>query len=115
MSTRRSLVDLVVERLGEEASARAMFGEYGVYYAGTLIALMCDDRLFLKPSDAGRALLPDAEMAPPYPGAKPSMVVPEETWEDASLMRALAKATQAAYASAAARKPKAKAVGRKRG
>lgn len=43
------------------------------------------------------------------------MVVPEEKWEDASMMRALAKATQAAYANAPARKPKAKAAGHKRG
>ncbi len=71
-----------------------MFGEYGIYRDDTLIALFCDDRLYLKRSDAGLALLgDDVEEAPPYPGAKPLYVVPEERWDDADFMRAIGDAT----------------------
>jgi TfoX/Sxy family transcriptional regulator of competence genes len=94
MSSRRELVTYVVEQLGPRVRFKAMFGEYGIYRDDTLIALFCDDRLFLKRSEAGYAFLgDDAEEAPPYPGAKPLVVVPEERWDDADFMRALADAT----------------------
>ena len=37
-------------------SARKMFGEFALYCDGKLVALICDDRLFLKPTAPGRAL-----------------------------------------------------------
>ncbi len=59
-------------RMGAGAvSARKMFGEYALYLDGKVVGLICDDRLFLKPVPALAALLPDAEDAPPYPGARP--------------------------------------------
>ena len=94
MSSRRELVDYVAEQLGPRVRFKAMFGEYGIYRDDTLIALFCDDRLYLKRSVAGYELLgDDVEEAPPYPGAKPLAVVPEERWDDADFMRRLAEAT----------------------
>jgi DNA transformation protein len=91
MGSRQETVDYLTDQMSGagEVSARKMFGEYGVYCDGKMAALICDDRLFLKPTAAGAALLPDAETAPPYPGAKPHIVVPEEMWEDADLMASL--------------------------
>lgn len=77
-----------------------MFGEYGVYVRGTLIALVCDDRLFLKATDAVADVCRSYERAPPYPGAKPAIVVPEEDWSDGVLMRRLAALNAAALAKA---------------
>ena len=107
MSTARSIVDLIVEKTAGAGTvhARAMFGEYGFYCDGKIVALICDDRLFLKPTDAGHALLPEAEMAPPYPGAKPHIVVPEDMWEEDALMAELVSATAAALPAPKPKRP----------
>ena len=98
MASSRSTVDFIVEQAAGAGAvnARAMFGEYGLYCDGVLVALLCDDRLFLKPSDAGRADPALAEEAPPYPGAKPHFVVPADLWEDGERLAALLRATAAA-------------------
>lgn len=57
--------------LGDALSYRKMFGEYALYLDGRVVALVCDNMLFVKPTDAGRALLDAVEEAPPYPGARP--------------------------------------------
>jgi|GEM_PF-156141 len=100
MASSRSIVDYIVAQLGPDASARAMFGEYGVYLRGTLIALVCDDRLFLKSTDAAAAILGRHERASPYPGAKPAIVVPEDDWSNTTLMQRLATANATALAQA---------------
>lgn len=54
-------------------TSRRMFGEFGLYSRGTFIGVICDNRLFLKPTEGGRAFLGDGvDEAPAYPGAKPS-------------------------------------------
>lgn len=53
-----------------DITVRKMFGDYGVYCNGKIIGLVCDDRFYLKPTDAGRALLRKEELRPPYDGAK---------------------------------------------
>ena len=50
--------------------AKKMFGDYGIYCDGKIVGLICDDRLYLKPTEAGRALLRKVELCPPYEGAK---------------------------------------------
>ena len=42
---------------------------------GKVVALICDDRLHVKPTAPGRALLgPTAPESAPYPGAKPHLL-----------------------------------------
>ncbi len=93
MASKRSVVDFLIDQLGEGASAKAMFGEYGVYFRGRLIGLFCDDRFFLKPTTAGASLLGEHERGSPYPGAKPAIIVPEDLWDNPSLMARLAAGT----------------------
>jgi TfoX/Sxy family transcriptional regulator of competence genes len=52
-------------------SARKMFGEYGLYRHGKIVALITDNQLFVKPTLAGEAVLGTPTYGPPYPGAKP--------------------------------------------
>ncbi|WP_370204755.1 TfoX/Sxy family protein [Pararhodobacter marinus] len=54
--------------------AKRMFGEWGLYLDGKFIGVICDDTLFLKDTPGARAAFPEAETAPPYPGAKPALV-----------------------------------------
>lgn len=84
MSTQKSTVDFLLtqlEGLGN-VTARAMFGEYALYCGGKLVALVADDRLYIKPSSAASAFESECEYAPPYPGAKDSLCVPEERCND---------------------------------
>ena len=89
-------------------TARRMFGEYGLYCDGKLVALICDDQLYVKPTEAGRACLGTAVEAPPYPGAKPSFLIPGERWEEADWLSELIRLT-AAVLPAPKPKPKREA------
>ena len=104
MANKLTLLEFVVDQLGEGVTARAMFGEHGLYRNGVLIGLMCDDRLYLKRTEVARTLLPQVEEAPAYPGAKPSFLISEEYWEDGELMAALAEATARELSSTSKRK-----------
>ena len=84
--------------LGGEMSARKMFGEYGVYCDGTLVALFCDNQLYVKPTVRGREFIQDPVEAPAYPGAKPSFLI-EEKLEDAPWLGQLIKLTAAELAA----------------
>lgn len=83
MASDQNVVDFIVEQLDEldGVSARKMFGEYGLYYNGKMVAMVCDNRLLVKPTEAGRAFIGDVVEAPPYPGAKPALLI-EDQLED---------------------------------
>jgi TfoX/Sxy family transcriptional regulator of competence genes len=84
MSSQQSTVDFIVEQMAKAGvvSARKMFGEYGIYCDGKMVALVCDDQLFVKPTVAGRALIGDVTEGAPYKGAKPCFVISAERWDD---------------------------------
>lgn len=60
-----------------------MFGEYAVYIDDKVAALVCDDDLFIKPTDAGKRILKEPIEKPPYPGAKNYYWISAELWDDA--------------------------------
>jgi DNA transformation protein len=95
VGTRRETVDYVLEQLEPlSVRARAMFGEYGLYCDEKIVALICDDTVFLKPTTASDGL----GEAPAYPGAKPSRVVPDAVVDDAEAFRSLVAGTAALLA-----------------
>lgn len=106
MASKASIVEFIVGQLGAGVSAKKMFGEYGVYHKDLLIGLICDDALFIKPTDTVRALLGRVELGPPYPGAKDSFIVPEDKWDDADFMCEIARMTAAALPAKKPKKPK---------
>jgi TfoX/Sxy family transcriptional regulator of competence genes len=77
-------------------SIRKMFGEYGVWVDGKTVGLVCNDQLFIKPTAAGKLLAADAPEASPYRGARPSMLIDAELWEDADWLCGLVRATSEA-------------------
>ena len=83
MASDQTFVDFIVDQIENagEISAKKMFGEYALYSGEKMFALICDDKLFIKPTQAGRAFIGDVVEAPPYPGAKPSFLI-EEKVED---------------------------------
>ncbi len=76
MSTDPSTADFVSEQMAGAGpiSTRKMFGEYAVYLDGKVVALICGDQLFVKATPGALALVPDVQMGPPYPGAKPHIM-----------------------------------------
>lgn len=96
MGTQKDTVDYLLEQMAGAGSlsARKMFGEYAVYCEGKIIALVCDDKLFIKPTAAARAYLgSDVEEAPPYPGAKMYLHIPGDRWENADWLSELIRVT----------------------
>ncbi|WP_444454989.1 TfoX/Sxy family protein [Rhodobacter capsulatus] len=84
MGTSAETVDFFLEQLeGRGVSARKMFGEYGIYASGKMVALICDDTLFVRPIPEAAAYLGTPVEAPPYPGAKPHYRIEADLWEDA--------------------------------
>lgn len=83
-----------------------MFGEYGLYLDEKIVGLICDDRLFIKLTDAGRAFAGTLEEAPPYPGAKPSLLVDAARLSDAPWLCEMISITAKALPAPKKRRPK---------
>lgn len=97
LSSSQRNVDFILEQIGAAGtvSARKMFGEYGLYCDGRLVALICDDRLFVKPTEAGRAFIGEVDAAQPYPQAKPWYRIGEDRWDERDwLVRLIAITTE---------------------
>lgn len=53
-----------------DITTKKIFGDYGIYCNGKLFGLICDNHLYVKPTEAGRAVLLKVDFRPPYEGAK---------------------------------------------
>lgn len=95
MASKQSNVDFVLEQMAEagDVSARKMFGEFGIYCAGKIVALFCDDQLFIKPTPRGRKFIGTVTEGAPYPGAKPWFLVRGDACEDGSWLSELVRIT----------------------
>jgi TfoX/Sxy family transcriptional regulator of competence genes len=94
MASDKNQLDFVLNQIGPAGlvTAKRMFGEYGVYCDGILVALLCDNQLFVKPTDLGRAYIHSPIEAPPYPGAKPYFLI-EDKIEDRGWISKLIRLT----------------------
>ena len=75
--------------LGRRLTFRKMFGEYALYVDGKVVALVCDDQLFLKPTPEGKAYLGQVDEAAPFPGAKNYYLLTGDLDDPERLARAL--------------------------
>ena len=87
MASDKNFVAFVTDQIENagEITSKMMFGEYVVYADGKLFGLICDNRLFIKPTEGGRAFIGDVTEAPPYPGAKASFLIGEQIGDRAWL------------------------------
>lgn len=97
MASKQSTVDYICEQIAHAGHIRfrKMFGEYAIYCNEKVVALVCDDQLFVKPTNAGRVLITDLEEAPPYPGAKNYFLISPDLWEDREYLSQIISATAA--------------------
>lgn len=93
MASNPDFVQYIVDQCSGagEIVARKMFGDYCVYCWGKPFGLVCDNMLYIKPTDAGRMLLRTEDMRSPYPGAKPHFYI--EDVDDRDYLSALVCAT----------------------
>lgn len=96
MATTAETIQYICDQsgLGPALTWRKMFGEYALYLNGKVVAFVCDNQLFMKPTEAGRALLGTPDEAPPYPGAKLYFLLQDEL-DNRDLLRDVFWATEA--------------------
>ena len=80
MSSDLDFVEYVVGQISDECgiSFKKMFGEYALYSNAKVVALVCDNQLFVKPTNAGKEYIGEYVEASAYPGAKPSLLIGDE-------------------------------------
>ena len=93
MASNIGFVEYVCSQISEAGNIvyKKMFGEYGIYVNGKIIGLICDDRFFLKITEAGRRTLHEITEAQAYPGSKPFFLI--EDLEDRDYLSALISVT----------------------
>ena len=107
-ATTQKTVDFLLEQMAGagDVSARAMFGEFGIYCDGRIVALVCGNELYVKPTAAGRAFIGEVTEAPPYQGAKPSLLIDSELWDNSDWLIKLITVTCAELPLPKPKKPK---------
>jgi len=94
MATDPGMAEYVLDQLDADCgvTSKKMFGEYGLFSEGKMWGMICDDRLFVKKTEAGRAYIGKPVEAPPYPGAKPIFVI-EDRIDDGEWLSELVRIT----------------------
>ena len=107
MASDQDFVDFIMDQLSDpcQASFRHMFGGTTLYSKGKVVALICDNQLFVKPTDEGREFIGEVTEAPAYTGAKPSLLI-DDRLEDAVWLSQLILITEQALPAPKVRKKK---------
>lgn len=94
MASDPGFVEYVLDQLDKDCAvtAKKMFGEYGLFCDGKMFGMICDDRLFVKPTDAGRAFIGNVVEGQPYPGARPIFLI-EDRIDDGKWLSELVRIT----------------------
>ncbi len=74
-----------------EIGVRKMFGDWVLYCNGLTVGLICDNCLYVKQTGAGKKLLREEILRPPYPGAKPCFYIGDI--DDRDYVSAVVRAT----------------------
>lgn len=96
MPNDQDFVDFIVDQVQNagDVAFRHMFGGTTLYVNGKVVALICDNQLFVKPTEAGRGHIGTPVEAPPYEGAKNSFLIEEEIEDSEWLTELLVKTEQ---------------------
>ncbi len=89
MASSKEYINFVLDQCSG-LSARAMMGEYVLYYVGKVVGGVYDNRLLVKPTFSAKTLMPNAEYQLPYEGAKELLLV--EDIENREFLRQLFEA-----------------------
>jgi TfoX/Sxy family transcriptional regulator of competence genes len=72
MASNQKFVDFITDQIrgAGDIVAKKMFGEYGIYSDGKIFGLICDNKLFIKPTPSGRKFIGKAVEGSSLPGSK---------------------------------------------
>ena len=109
MASDQSFVDYVCDQINAAGSItfKKMFGEYAIYCDSKIVALICDNQLFIKPTISGREMIDSVVEAAPYPGAKPYLLIDSQL-DDQAWMSRLSRSSAAELPLPKPRKKKSK-------
>jgi TfoX/Sxy family transcriptional regulator of competence genes len=95
MASDEDFVRFLAEQMNDAGVIRfrKMFGEYAIYCNEKVIALVCDNKLFVKPTDGGRAYIGNVVEEPAYPGANPFFFI-EDHFENSEWLSELIRITE---------------------
>lgn len=111
MSTKPSTIEYIEDQLREVPGihSRKMFGEYALYCGDKVVALVCDGKLFVKITEAGKEFVGEHyEEGIAYPGARPSMYIDEDLIDDHAWLSLLIQITEEALPAPKPKKKKAR-------
>lgn len=93
MASTKEFTEYILEQLGEigPIQCKKLFGEYGLWLDGLFFGTIEDDVFYVKVTDTGRRLLPDAVPVAPH-GGKPGMYEVENP-DDRELLKELVLGT----------------------
>ena len=95
MPNDQDYIDFVIDQVDGDVSFRHMFGGTTLYMNGKVVALICDNQLFVKPTEPGRDYIGTVVEAPPYEGAKNSFLI-EDQVDDSEWLTGLFVTTEQA-------------------
>lgn len=109
MPNDQDFINFVIDQVqaGYQVTYRHMFGGTTLYMNGKVIGLICDNQLFVKPTEAGRAYIDEVVEAPPYEGAKDSFLIQEDI-EDSEWLTGLLVITENALPAPRPKKNRSK-------
>lgn len=97
MASTKDFLDFVVDQIRDQDLVRfkKMFGEYALYYDEKVVALICDNQLFIKNTKSGIDFIgkENINLAPPFPGAKDWILLDDEI-EDREFLNELLEITR---------------------
>ena len=107
MANDNDFINYIVDQVSSSGDVRFrhMFGGTTLYCNDKVVALICDNQLFVKPTEAGRSFIGEVVEAPPYTGAKNSFLISEEI-DDSEWLTQLIRLTEAALPKPRPRKKK---------
>ena len=96
MASTQKFLEFVLDQIHDagEITSRKMFGEYAIYADGKVVALVADNKLFVKQTEGGKKFIGDYQEAPAYPGTKMSFLI-EDQLEDHQFISELIRITTA--------------------
>lgn len=89
MSTSNDFKDYILDQLHrlDDINVKKMFGEYGVFYREKMVAVLADNKFFLKPTKEGEAFIKSPLFEKFYEQGKPYLLI--EDTDDRELLEQL--------------------------
>ena len=92
MTTTKDFTQYILDNThSPKARMRSMFGEFALYYENKVVALICDNKLFVKISENNKKLLGKNKTGPAYPKSKNFYILTEEQIESPKFLQTIFK------------------------